>query len=142
MASSPGPRDGTRETFKAYEIHLAPDERTSHTFHGRDLLAPVAAMLALDELDQFNHCRPISDPVLLPLDFAQPPLRSGSVIYIDHFGNAITNVQAQLARASPALRVVVREPRLGPMRQTYSDVAEDEPLALIGSSGLLEIAVA
>jgi len=59
----------------------------------------------------------------------------GEVITVDRFGNAVTNLlamrggQVQVAGLTLALR------------RTYADTAEGEPLALVGSSGLVEIAV-
>jgi S-adenosylmethionine hydrolase len=62
------------------------------------------------------------------------------VIHLDHFGNATTNVPDELMEKRGCRRIEVRGRRF-PLRRTYSDVAVGEPVALIGSSGLLEIAV-
>ena len=54
---------------------------------------------------------------------------------IDRFGNAVTNlVAAQATEVRVGNRVV-------PLARTYADVAVGEPVALVGSSGLLEIAI-
>jgi S-adenosylmethionine hydrolase len=126
--------------FKAYEITWRP-KWSSRTFHGRDWFAPVAGMLAEERVPITDIAREISDPILLPLDFAPAPLTEGAIIYVDHFGNAVTNVREELTAPSPHLRVQHAGRDLGPVRQTYADVPEGQPLALIGSSGLLEIAV-
>jgi len=67
----------------------------SHTFHGRDIFAPVAAHLSLG-LDPGELGPVVADPVQLP---AHIPQRFGDelrarVVHIDHFGNLITNVTA------------------------------------------------
>ena len=59
----------------------------------------------------------------------------GEVIVIDRFGNAVTNL----------FGVHDGEVHIGaraiPVRRTYADVAAGEPVALVGSSGLIEVAV-
>lgn len=125
---------------EAYEITWRP-ARSSHTFHGRDVLAPIAARLANGEaLDRFT--KPITDPVLLSgLTPAAVEVARGQVIHIDHFGNATTNIRHAALRERGAVNIRVNRRLIGKLRRTYWDVAPGKPLALIGSSGLLEIAV-
>jgi hypothetical protein len=124
----------------AYELTWHP-EQTSATFHGRDIFAPVAAMLTADEESASRLSGPAVEPILLPVTPATHRPTEAEVIHIDHFGNVTTNVPVE-AIASPAPKVIrLAERSLGPVRRTYADVVEGEPLALIGSSGLLEIAV-
>ena len=59
----------------------------------------------------------------------------GEVISVDRFGNAVTNLLAMRGG-----QVQVNGFSLV-LRRTYADVAQGEPLALVGSSGLVEIAV-
>ena len=56
-------------------------------------------------------------------------------------GNATTNVGHDALKASPGKAIRIRGKRIGKLRRTYWDVEPGKPLALIGSSGLLEIAV-
>ncbi len=128
------------QALAAYEILWRP-HTMSATFHGRDLFAPVAAMLANGDFALETQCRPISDPILLPMDFARTPLTRGQIIYVDHYGNAMTNVKQELVKDQPPARIIIADVDIGPLREAYSDVAEGQPIALIGSSGLLEIAV-
>jgi S-adenosylmethionine hydrolase len=60
---------------------------------------------------------------------------AGVVIGIDRFGNAITNLIALRAGVVEVAGVVLA------VRRTYGDVATGSPLAVIGSSGLIEVAV-
>jgi len=120
--------------FEAFQITWKPST-TSQTFHGRDLFAPVAGMLASYRAI-LDLAKPIDAPVLLDLDLSTGP--TGQIIHIDHFGNATTNISASAAPPSAMIRVAnLTLPRL----RTYSDVAPGQPLALIGSSDLLEVAV-
>jgi S-adenosylmethionine hydrolase len=116
----------------------------SHTFHGRDVFAPVAAHLTLGvppkemgmELNKYTQ---LAWPQVSVLDEAV----HGEVIYIDHFGNAITNIAAaDLARLTHhALEVFLRGEEVCGVKNYYQEVARGEPLAAIGSSGFLEIAI-
>jgi S-adenosylmethionine hydrolase len=121
-------------------------DQVSATFHGRDLFAPVAAHLAAGT-DLAELGRPLKDLVLDPQ--LRPSLQKdgtvlGRVVHVDRFGNAITNVEGKRVAA------MAREGRfhcevsghlLEGLSQTYADVQPGQPLALIGSSGRLEIAV-
>ena len=64
----------------------------------------------------------------------------GTVVHIDHFGNAVTNIPASLVAgaASAQVRAAGNELRL---LRTYADARRGEALAVIGSSDHLEIAV-
>jgi S-adenosylmethionine hydrolase len=124
---------------RAYELKWRPDNPPSDTFHGRDILAPVAGMLAAGE-PLPNLGRQIDDPILLDIVPAEGRATSGRVIHVDHFGNATTNLRRD-AVEKPSLSVRVNGKVLGKLKRTYWDVAPGKPLALIGSSGLLEIAV-
>jgi S-adenosylmethionine hydrolase len=118
-----------------YELLLR-QRNASNTFHGRDIMAPALGMLAagttVSKITQF-----ISDPKLLTMNFANPAERRGQIIHIDHFGNATTNIRLVEGHAT----VRIRRRNIGPIRRTYSDVQSGEALALIGSAGLLEIAM-
>lgn len=126
---------------EAFELTWRPRTAASNTFHGRDVMAPVAGMLANGEsIDAI--ARPIDDPILLDISPAAPePSPRGRVIHIDHFGNATTNVVHDHIRERDVRQVTVKGRKVGKLRRTYWDVAPGKPLALIGSSGLLEIAV-
>ena len=123
---------------RAYELTWRP-RQSSSTFHGRDVMAPAAGMLA-DGQPIEDVARPINDPVLLDITPAGVA-ECGRVIHIDHFGNATTNVLHDVLRQREVRQVAVKGRKVGKIRRTYWDVAPGKPLALIGSSGLLEIAV-
>jgi S-adenosylmethionine hydrolase len=124
---------------RAYELTWRPPTH-SDVFHGRDIMAPAAGMLARGESVE-SIARPIDDPVLLDITPAEPTATRGQVIHVDHFGNATTNVGHEAMKSAPGKAVRIRGKRIGKLRRTYWDVEPGKPLALIGSSGLLEIAV-
>jgi S-adenosylmethionine hydrolase len=118
----------------------------SGTFHGRDILAPVAARILMG-LD-LRHLGPTPDhfKVLdLPRVATKPGEMAGQVLYVDRFGNLITNITDTLIRqhwnASDRVRVSCNSREVGPLRSTYSVVEVGQPLAIINSMGLLEIAL-
>jgi S-adenosylmethionine hydrolase len=107
------------------------------TFHGRDVFAPTAADLVLGApLDALGS--PALDVVVRrtpePRRLADGSIE-GQVITIDRFGNAITNLLGLRAQSVDVNGTVL------PLRRSYADVAQGEPIALVGSTGLIEIAV-
>jgi len=115
-------------------------DEVSATFHGRDVFAPAAARIATG-VALADAGPSVADPVLLDLP-APERMRDGTVvarvIHLDRFGNAITNLAAGAIPAGA--RVVVRGEPV-PLARTYGDVAAGAPLAVVGSAGLLEVAV-
>lgn len=136
----------------------------SHTFHGRDIFSPAAAHLAGGvPLDQLGS--PLDDLVR----FALPPLEltprsvRGHVVRIDHFGNVQTDIMRLHWRDEQTVELDPLHPELidtDPVRfsaqnacvsfgwheveglcHTYSEVPAGTPLALVSSSGELEISV-
>jgi hypothetical protein len=123
---------------EAFEVRWRPTAKLSHTFHGRDIMAPVAGMLAAGQPIE-SIAKPIPDPILLDINPA--PSRKGRIIHLDAFGNATTNIVHSVLRDLAFREIKVKGKKLGKLRRTYWDVAPGKPLALVGSSGLLEIAV-
>jgi hypothetical protein len=113
----------------------------SATFHGRDVFAPVAAYLAQGGL--LDAVGPDLSVEAVRLEQARPETVGdavrGAVVAVDRFGNLLTNLPGRTVAG--ALGVAVDGRFVGPLRQTYADVASGEPLALVGSGGFLEIAV-
>lgn len=120
----------------------------SLTFHGRDVFAPVAAWLSKG-INTSNFGNPITDYVTIPIPVPSIPtdnIIEGEVIYIERFGNLITNIPAQkindLYSSSQGrnLRIVVKGME-APLKRFYAE-AEDKGLyALINSFGYLELFV-
>src|SRR5437762_2205621 len=129
-----------REDARTYELTWRPDRQPSDTFHGRDIMAPAAGLIAAGVAPE-RLAVPIVNPILLEVTPTDGQAGSARIIHVDTFGNATTNLSRELLgeRRLKAVRVKGRD--LGRLRRTYWDVAPGKPLALIGSSGLLEVAV-
>lgn len=116
----------------------------SATFHGRDILAPVAAFLSLGVVP-INFGKPVDDWVQIPWPTPQSIAGGleGEVLTIDRFGNLITSISESdlLAGGRNVARVVCGNMAVGALATTYADARAGDPVALIGSHGLLEIAV-
>jgi S-adenosyl-L-methionine hydrolase (adenosine-forming) len=117
----------------------------SHTFHGRDILAPVAAQLSLG-LEPERLGPAISE--LLLLDWPEPHRSGnrldGAVRWIDRFGNLISNIGVGLlgdGEKKLAVRIQCAGREIIGLAQTYDQRSSGELTALVGSSGYLEIAV-
>ena len=117
----------------------------SPTFHGRDIFAPVAAHLSLG-VDPFRMGEKIDNttPLAYPLPHKNNSDLVGEIIRVDHFGNLITNITREHLSpflSSKGLIIKIGSLILKKISTTYNDVPEGQPLALIGSSNTLEIAV-
>jgi S-adenosylmethionine hydrolase len=114
----------------------------SHTFHGRDVFAPVAGLLAAGSVAP-KDVGPRVHEDLVPAPFAEPVLSregiTGQIVLIDRFGNLITNVTGAMMREQQATAVQVRGETLR-LARTYADVALGELVALENAFGLVEIA--
>jgi len=117
----------------------------SPTFHGRDIMAPAAAHLAGGvPLEQLGP--PIEQ--LVRLDWPEARVTAdrieGCVWSIDAFGNLTTNIMAahlaSIVQPADALIECGAVQARG-IHHTYGDVPPGQPMALIGSSGRLELAV-
>lgn len=115
----------------------------SRTFHGRDIFAPVAAHLGREASIQ-DVGPATKNFVRLPWPSLQEQgdLTIGQVIYIDRFGNCVTNIPAKiLSGSNKPQQAILYNGKLCPVKTYYGEVADKEPLALIGSSNYLEIAI-
>lgn len=121
----------------ARAIELAVPTAASATFHGRDVFAPAAAALARGE--------PID---ALGGEAAAPVIRrtpeairrndggiDGEIIIIDRFGNAVTNIVGLRGGTINVGGASIS------VRHTYSEVSNGDPVAVVGSTGFIEIAV-
>jgi S-adenosylmethionine hydrolase len=130
--------------------HLKPERlsplgigRVSATFHGRDIFAPLAAELVSGRTELRDLGEPCGELVPAWVDdpVETPGRVQGSVITIDHFGNLLSNIDAQQLEGWLEPLVRVGHCRL-PLRRTYGEVRPGEAVALINSFGVIEVAVA
>jgi len=124
----------------------------SSTFHGRDIFAPIAAHLSLGEAPaNFGPAVEIDQLVKLEkfwpeiVQKGQSRLIKGQVAQIDHFGNVITNIPANLlGELTQAQRDKIRF-KCGwltakGLKQTYGQAKKGQLLILVSSSGFIEVA--
>ena len=125
--------------FEALCIEVA---AKSSTFHGRDVFAPVGAHISLGRLRNLEPA-----PAHVDLELQDPQVSehgvSGTVVYVDRFGNCVTNISGtvmirrsgygstHLLNGSVAVRLV----------RTYDEVAQGHLLLTVGSFDLLEVSI-
>lgn len=117
----------------------------SATFHGRDIFGPVAAHLS-EQVDFEKIGPPFPDIV----ELAWPPLARnkeniiGSIVHIDRFGNAVTNMDEETLKSLSHPPEKVRIMKYGtelPLCAFFQQVPSGHGLSYLGSSGFLEIAI-
>jgi hypothetical protein len=114
----------------------------SATFHGRDLMAPLAAELAsaritVAELGPRHTLRPGR---LQPAHAGPDGVLRGTVAVIDRYGNLLTTIRGDAIGQIASARIHFGGLRVRGVR-TYAEGGSGEPVALINSSGMLELAV-
>ncbi|MBM4323951.1 MAG: SAM-dependent chlorinase/fluorinase, partial [Deltaproteobacteria bacterium] len=137
-------RDGVKQVIHlTHRKYFLPD--ISNTFHGRDIFAPVAAHLSLainprrfgNKLDHW-----------VKLSLKEPEVKGknlyGKILLIDRFGNLITNIEKEIffrfIKDQP-FQIRVREKIIRDLKRGYDEGKKNDPMALIGSGGFLEISV-
>lgn len=120
----------------------------SATFHGRDIFAPAAAWLSIGtSLRSLGPTLPEMIHLSIPAPIRRDDMLEGRIIYVDGFGNLITNIDratlASFAASFRADKLLVRIEAGAPMEilQAYTGAPAGAPLAILGSFDFLEIAV-
>jgi S-adenosylmethionine hydrolase len=133
--------------FEVYEITnrdmFRSDDDISSTFHGRDIFAPAGAHITkgIDIRSVGNRIQDFND-----MDFGESKIEKtensilGKTIFIDPFGNIITNIPAGIIDfiAGDILKIGKKQIKF---MKSYGYCKIKEPLSLIGSHGYLEIAI-
>lgn len=117
-------------TTEAWRISYRP-ERLSDSFHGRDLFAPVAAMLARGEAVPGES---LETGQLIGHDW---PLSLSQVVYVDHYGNAMTGLEAGEVSPQTILQVGEHELRYA---RTFAEVSPQALFWYHNANSLVEIA--
>lgn len=139
----------TDKIFNCYELsapeyHLKP---VSLTFHGRDIFAPAAAYLANGvKIEKLGER--VQNPVRLASSrkkIISNERLVGRVIYADRFGNLITDITTEelelLSLDKSGLAVSICGKRIEGISDYYSQSMRGELIALVGSTGRLEVAI-
>ena len=118
----------------------------SKTFHGRDIFAPIAAWLSKgwqtsamgEEITDYKK-------FALPKPKAADGVVKGVVLRVDSFGNLITNFRSEdlpeAAHTNGNLELQVGTQPVKRLVDTFARAEGTEPVAFVGSSGYIEIAV-
>jgi hypothetical protein len=132
---------------KIVRIHRLENTRyflqdVSRTFHGRDIFAPVAAHLSAGVSCQRLGRRL---PEFRRLDWPEPCACRGGfrgeIVYVDRFGNAVTNFRNELVGSLTGRWQVRCGRKTCPLGEFYQAVPSARAVAVRGSSGFLEVAV-
>lgn len=121
------------------------------TFHGRDVFAPAAGLLASGEA-QLADLGPQADPegltpLLLPLPEIEGGRIAGEAWWVDRFGNVETNIgpdEMREAGFEPGQAIQLHVGAMSyevPWVSTYGEVDEGEALLHVDSAGLMALAV-
>ncbi|MEO0203145.1 MAG: SAM-dependent chlorinase/fluorinase [candidate division WOR-3 bacterium] len=127
---------GFLKNYKAYEIEIP--KNSSYTFHARDVFGPFCA-----KLSKGYNIKDIAKPIekIIELDFRKVEFFEnfviGEVIFIDDFGNLITNIEFDNKFKNVEIKTIKIQKKV----KTYSQANKDELVFLKGSSGFLEISV-
>jgi len=132
-----GPDNGlfnviARQSFEhmVWEINWRP-ETLSDSFHGRDLFAPVAAQLACGQPPKMTITALADNPEDWPTDLAE-------IIYLDHFGNAMTGLRGNQTSKDTSLII---NNQLIHYERVFAEAPRGAPFWYINSNGLIEIAM-
>lgn len=119
----------------------------SNTFHGRDVFAPVAAYLSKG-VDTSRFGEIVTECVRVALPRAQRVGEKeikGVILKVDNFGNCLTNITLEdvpelFAGSPPPFRLITGQKEINKLFLSYAAGPVDEPFAILGSSGYLELA--
>ena len=134
------------EKFPPHEArHLAnPDlflKSISRTFHGRDKFAPAAGLMA-NGLQRADFGATTDEWITLDLPVAsadESGTVTGRVLYADRFGNLITNIPGPMLPLRPIINLA--DHTIEDLTQSYADTEPGTLLAIVGSTGRLELCV-
>ncbi|MEO0392572.1 MAG: SAM-dependent chlorinase/fluorinase [Pseudomonadota bacterium] len=124
--------DKSQKPLAAWRIDWRPDEPLSQSFHGRDLFAPVAARLAIG-------MRVDATPLdLAAIRYPDWPDDLHQIIYVDHYGNAMTGIRAESLAQDQLLNI---GGQLIAHATVFSAVPVGEAFWYANSMGMVEIAI-
>jgi hypothetical protein len=133
--------------FSLTEEHFF-QQPLSSTFHGRDIFAPVAGWLSKG-VDSSQFGEPVTDYLVLDIpkpNEVRPKAWKGSILYVDNFGNLITNLTPEHIpldeEGYPAVAKVLHlHGEITKFRRYFAEFADKDPFLILGSSGYYEIAI-
>ena len=130
-------------------IHITNEEYflkpVSRTFHGRDIFAAVAAHLSEGErIENFGPAIKDMERIELPEPGVEKNRLLGEIIYVDRFGNLITDINRDVFLQfieRKKFRIVIGETRISKISSSYQEGKEGSPIAIFDSFDNLEISL-
>ncbi len=147
-----GPNNGLMSLISDGKVHeghevtqeALHDQRYPRSFRAARVFGPTAAYLA--QGGDWNKVGPATR--LKDLRWGEPSYHGnclrGKIIFIDNFGNAVTNIQRQgflSLKQERRFEIFIRSIRLRRIVNTYADVPKADALAIFGQGDHLEIAM-
>ncbi len=127
--------------YKLYKLYLPNNyisNPESNTFHGRDIFSPLAAVLSRNVKPE--EIGVITDKYVR-LDFPKPVIKDnlieGEIIYIDKFGNCISNIDGNIIKNLSSFKIFFKDKVISDLSYNYS--IRDEIGCIIDSFNLLEL---
>lgn len=122
--------------FETHAIDPAAFRSASATFHGRDILGPVAGRIA-GGADPLAFGPPVVEPLRLPRHVEPMGARAGRVLRVDRFGNLVTTLRP----LGGDVVVDIDGARVARRVTCYAELPPGEPGWYVGSLGLIEVAL-
>ncbi|HEB10615.1 MAG TPA: hypothetical protein ENI06_05315 [Spirochaetales bacterium] len=136
------------EVFSLKSNHPALPKGASATFHGRDIFAPAAALLAsgMGEELKGEAVKPVISESFNIHDDSGRQILHSRIIHIDRFGNSISaihsgDLKGGLKDGRSFVRLKIGSRVVTEMTRTYTEAEAGIPVCLFGSSNFLEMAV-
>ncbi len=138
--------DAEKVGGKTVFVHLDKPEywlnNVSHTFHGRDIFAPVAAHLAMGvSLEALGSRFANPTRILLPQPEKLTDGWRAHITVIDAFGNLTTDLSASALEKLDGLRIRIAGREIDGLSTSYGQRAVGDLVALVDSEGYVEVAV-
>lgn len=119
-------------------------ESISSTFHGRDIFAPLAAHLSKGvDLNEFGE--PLKNKDIKKITLPFPKKIKGKIqakiIYLDKFGNIITNIKKSDLKNSSKFKATLNKKTIKKIYNCYQEAEDNQPFFIEGSFGYLEISL-
>lgn len=138
------------DSERAYEVRKIENDRyfrkpVSSTFHGRDIFAPVAAWLS--RKDVFGSLGPRMEcihRIHIPKSTTSHSSVKGEIVYMDRFGNAMTNISRSEIKKmvrSGGVDILIKAKKRVPLKPFFSAGGPGALIAVWNSGDFLELAV-
>jgi S-adenosyl-L-methionine hydrolase (adenosine-forming) len=142
------PAGRRRAVWEITELGKLPRADMLSTFDGRDVFAPVAAMLARGKepsyfgpaLNETSELNALIEPSVSRPVVEDSGAIIGEILYFDHFGNAVTNIDRSVISSREVMAILPKSSSRLHFVDNYKVIPENKAGVLLNSQGLLEIA--